>query len=119
MGLPTEVLNHLANARTIRAVLLPLVADARSAGPLPQLGSPEWVAAEPRARYAAAFAELLRYLEAATLRCLVSARDRREAPYKAQREASYAVAAALDWSEQSHRPTHAELVRRRTVVTTP
>ncbi len=34
----------------------------------------------------------------------------------AQREASYAVSAALDWSAQSRQPSHAELVRRRSVV---
>jgi len=35
---------------------------------------------------------------------------------KAQREASWAVSEALDWSAQSRQPSHAELVRRRSVV---
>ncbi len=34
----------------------------------------------------------------------------------AQREASLAVSAALDWTRQSRRPSHAELVRRRGVI---
>jgi hypothetical protein len=33
----------------------------------------------------------------------------------AQREASYAISAALDWSAQSRRPSFAELQRRRGV----
>ncbi len=36
---------------------------------------------------------------------------------KAQREASLAVSAAIDWSAQSRRPSWSELVRRRSVVT--
>lgn len=35
----------------------------------------------------------------------------------ALREASLAVSDALDWTEQSRRPSYAELVRRRSVVT--
>lgn len=34
----------------------------------------------------------------------------------ATREASYAVSAAISWSEASRRPSHAELERRRAVV---
>ena len=34
----------------------------------------------------------------------------------AQRMASIEVSQALDWSAQSRRPSHAELVRRRSVV---
>ncbi len=35
---------------------------------------------------------------------------------KAQREASYEVCAAVDWVAVSRQPSHAELVRRRSVV---
>ncbi len=38
---------------------------------------------------------------------------------KAQREASYAVSAALDWGQQSGRPSFATLQRRRSVVVKP
>lgn len=36
---------------------------------------------------------------------------------KAQREASLAVSAAIDWSAQSRRPSWSELVQRRAVIT--
>jgi len=44
------------------------------------------------------------------------AEEHRRAELLAQREASYAVSEALDWSAQSRQPSHAELVRRRAVI---
>lgn len=37
----------------------------------------------------------------------------------AQRDASYAICEALDWTAESMRPSHAELVQRRAVVAVP
>jgi hypothetical protein len=108
-----------SRSAAVRSVLLPLIADARSAGPPPELGTPEWLAAEPLIRFAAVFAELLRHLDAATLRELAAARDRRDAPLRAQRQASHAISAAEDWTAASRRPSHAELVRRRAEVVRP
>jgi len=103
----------------------PLVAQARADGPLPELGTPEWVAADAATRSAAAFVFALRYLDAAAMGSLVGARDRRVASESqrefliAQREASHAISEAVDWTAQSRRPSHAELVRRRAVVVVP
>ena len=104
------------NYSTVRAWLTPAVERARSAGPLPELGSAEWTAATDTVKRAAAFAALLAYLDAAAFGSLVAARDRRDAPGNALREASHAISAAVDWTALSRRPTHAELVRRRAVV---
>jgi len=46
---------------------------------------------------------------------LIAEQHRRD-DLTAQREASYAVSAALDWTAISRNPSHAELVRRRSVV---
>ncbi len=46
---------------------------------------------------------------------LIAEGHRRDA-LEVQREASYAVSAALDWTAVSRRPSHAELQRRRSVV---
>jgi len=44
------------------------------------------------------------------------AEERRRAELLAQRQASYAVSEALDWSAQSRRPSHTELERHRAVI---
>lgn len=102
--------------QAVRAYLDPIVERTRSAGPLPELGSAEWTAASDTVKRASAFAALLGYLDAATFTSLVLARDRRDAPGHALRQASHAVAAAENWTAASRRPSHAELVRRRAVV---
>jgi len=102
--------------QVVRAYLDPIVERARASGPLPELGSAEWVAATDPVKRASAFAALLAYLDAAAFGSLVAARDRRDAPGNALREASHAISAAVDWTAQSRRPSHAELVRRRAVV---
>ncbi len=103
--------------QAVRAYLDPIVERARAAGPLPELGSAEWTAASDTVKRASAFAALLAYMDAATFTSLVLARDRRDAPGNALRQASHAISAAVDWTAVSRRPTHAELVRRRSVVT--
>jgi len=102
--------------QVVRAWLLPAVERARVAGPLPELGSAEWTAATDPVKLASAFAALLAYMDAAAFGSLVAARDRRDAPGNALRQASHAISAAVDWTAASRRPTHAELVRRRAVV---
>ncbi len=99
--------------------LTPLIAQAREAGELPEVGTPEWTAAEPMAKYAAVFVALLGHWDAYAFRGLVSARDRRERPLRVQREASYEISAALDWAAESRRPSHVELERRRAEVVVP
>jgi len=44
------------------------------------------------------------------------AEEHHRADCAAQRQASHAIADALDWSAQSRQPSHDELVRRRSVV---
>jgi len=102
--------------QAVRAYLDPIVERARSAGPLPELGSAEWTAATDPVKLASAFAALLAYMDAATFTSLVLARDRRDAPGNALRQASHAISAAENWTAVSRRPTHAELVRRRSVI---
>ena len=103
--------------QAVRAYLDPIVERARAAGPLPELGSAEWTAASDTVKRASAFAALLAHMDAAAFTSLVLARDRRDAPGNALRQASHAISAAVDWTAVSRRPTHAELVRRRSVVT--
>jgi len=42
--------------------------------------------------------------------------ERERADLLAQRQASLAISAAIDWTAVSRRPSHAELQRRRSVV---
>jgi len=102
--------------QVVRAYLDPIVERARAAGPLPELGSPQWTAATDPVKLASAFAALLAHMDAATFTSLVLARDRRDAPGNTLRQASNAVCEAEDWTAASRRPSHAELVRRRAVV---
>jgi len=112
---PTTV-DSVCRHQVVRAWLTPAVDRARATGPLPQLGSAEWTAASDTVKLASAFAALLSYVDAATFATLVLARDQRDAPGHALRQASHAISAAVDWTAASKRPSHAELVRRRAVV---
>jgi len=55
------------------------------------------------------------YQRAESAAYLIAEGHRRDA-LQAQREASYAVSAAIDWAAVGRRPSHDELVRRRSVV---
>jgi len=99
--------------QAVRTYLNPTVERARAAGPLPELGSAEWIESPDSVRLAACFAALLAHMDAAAFTSLVHARDRRDAPGNALRQASHAVSGALDWTAQSKRPSFAELQRRR------
>jgi len=102
--------------QVVRAYLGPIVERARAAGPLPELGGPEWMGAPETVRVATCFAALLAHMDAATFTSLVLARDRRDAPGDALGQASHAISAAVDWTAASRRPSYAELERRRAVV---
>ncbi len=70
----------------------------------------------PHATREAVEAFALRHFDRAESAAYLIAEQIERDRLKAQREASYAVSAALDWTEQSRRPSHAELTRRRSVV---
>jgi hypothetical protein len=124
---PSTVDLHSVTSRLAcaRHYLEPLIAQAREVRALPVLGSPEWVVADAMTKYAATFVWALSTLDATAMSSLSSARDRRVAREDrreflvAQREASHAVSAAVDWRAASQRPSHAELVARRAVVAVP
>jgi len=59
----------------------------------------------------------LRHFDRAESAAYLIAEEHRRADCAAQRQASWAIADALDWSAQSKHPTFAELERRRSVVT--
>jgi len=89
---------------------------------VPEFGTAEWSGASPLARLLAT----LVYLVDVHDRCARAewawtdrARLDEEARLTAQREASHAISAALDWTAASRRPSHAELERRRAVVVMP
>ncbi len=89
---------------------------------VPAFGTPEWTDASPLARLLAALVHLLAVHD----RCARAewvwterARREEEARLTALREASHAISAAVDWSAQSRRPSHAELERRRAEVVVP
>lgn len=86
-------------------------------GQCPPLGSPQWrglPADDPRL-LGAVFAAALACEDIASTREWWVREHHRER-LTAQREASYAVSDALDWSAVSRNPSHATLERRREVI---
>jgi len=73
----------------------------------------EWL---PHASRGAVEAFALRHFDRAESAEFCIGEEHRRADCAAQRAASLAVSAALDWTAQSSRPSHAELVRRRSEV---
>ncbi len=73
----------------------------------------EWL---PHATREAVEAFALRHFDRAESAAYLIAEQIERDQSKAQREASLAVSAALDWTAQSRRPSHAKLVRRRSVI---
>ncbi len=61
-------------------------------------------------------ARALREFDRAESAAFCIAEGHRRDALQAQREASYAVSAALDWTAVSRRPSHSQLQRRRSVV---
>ena len=89
---------------------------------LPELS--EWaerrnsvVAWLPHATREAVEAFALRHFDRAESAAFCIGEEHRRADCAAKRQASWAIADALDWSAVSRNPSHAELVRRRSVVT--
>ncbi len=70
----------------------------------------------PHATREAVEAFALRHFDRAESAAWCIAEEHRRADCAAQRQASWAIADALDWSAQSRQPSHAELVQRRSVV---
>ncbi len=70
----------------------------------------------PYASRGAVEAFAIRHFQRAESAAYLIAEGHRRDALQAQREASYAVSAAIDWTAASRRPSHAELQRRRSVV---
>lgn len=88
----------------------------------PGFGSTAYDVAEPPAQLVAALARLLVVHDRCSRAEVVWTLERRTeeaARLTAEREASHAVSAALDWTVASRSPSHAELVRRRAEVVVP
>jgi len=73
----------------------------------------EWL---PHANRDSVEAFALRHFDRAESAAWCIGEEHRRADCAAQREANYAISSALDWSEQSRRPSHSELVQRRAEV---
>jgi hypothetical protein len=112
----------IARDGSISDYLSPRIAKCEAQGPIPQLGTAAWEHlddGDPR-KVGAVFVAAREWTTITSLRrwTVLDAPRQAEAERRTtQREASYAVSSALDWSKQSRRPSHSELVRRRSVVT--
>lgn len=109
-----------SDAVTVRRWCAHSLARAESAGRIPLLGSPAWVALDdqdPR-KLGSVIRAALAWL-ADSQPEVIAERLRAEMDFVDQitfqrlRDASHAVAAGADWSLVAYGPTHAELVRRR------
>ncbi len=111
----------IARDGAIADYLTPRIARCEVRGPVPQLGTAEWEHlddGDPR-KVGAVFAAAREWATITSIRrwtVLDAPRQAEVERLTLQREASYAVSEALDWSAQSRRPSHAELVRRRSVI---
>jgi hypothetical protein len=111
----------IARDDSIADYLGPKIAQCEARGPIPQLGTAAWehlADRDPR-KVGAVFVAAREWTVITSLRrwtVLDAPRQAEVERLTAQREASYAVSAALDWSAQSRHPSHAELVRLRSVV---
>jgi len=70
----------------------------------------------PHATREAVEAFALRHFDRAESAAFCIGEEHRRADCAAQREASYAVCEAEDWTKQAARPSHAQLVQRRSVI---
>jgi len=70
----------------------------------------------PHATREAVEAFALRHFDRAESAEFCIGEEHRRADCAAQREASYAVCEAEDWTKQAARPSHAQLVQRRSVI---
>ncbi len=111
----------IARDGVIADYLAPPIARCEVHGPVPQLGTAEWEHlddGDPH-KIGAVFVAAREWTVISSLRRWTVLNAPRQAELErltAQREASHAVSAALDWTAASRRPSHAELVRRRSVI---
>ncbi len=70
----------------------------------------------PHATREALMAFAWRHFQRAESAAFCIGEEHRRADCAAQREASYAVCEAEDWTKQAARPSHAQLVQRRSVI---
>ena len=109
----------IARDGSISDYLSPWIAKCEAQGPIPQLGTAAWEHlddGDPR-KVGAVFVAAREWTTITSLRrwtVLNAPRQAEAERLTAQREASYAISEALDWT--SARPSHAELVRRRSVI---
>ena len=111
----------IARDDSISDYLSPKIAQCEARGSIPQLGTAEWEHlddGDPR-KVGAVFVAAREWTTITSLRrwtVLDAPRQAEVERLTAQREASYAVSAALDWGKQSGRPSFATLQRRRSVI---
>jgi len=111
----------IARDDSIADYLGPKIAQCEARGSIPQLGTAEWEHlddGDPR-KVGAVFVAAREWTTITSLRrwtVLDAPRQAEVERLTAQREASYAVSAALDWGKQSGRPSFATLQRRRSVI---
>ncbi len=112
----------IARDGVIADYLGPKIAQCESRGPIPQLGTAEWEHlddGDPR-KVGAVFVAAREWTVITSLRrwtVLDAPRQAEAERLTIQRQASHAIADAIDWGKQAARPSHAELVRRRSVIT--
>ncbi len=108
----------IARDGAIAVYLGPKIILCEARGSIPQLGTAEWEHlddGDPR-KVGAVFVAAREWATITSLRrwtVLDAPRQAEVERLTLQREASHAVSAALDWSDQSRRPSYAELQRRR------
>jgi len=111
----------IARDDSIADYLGPKIALCEARGSIPQLGTANWEHlddGDPR-KVGAVFVAAREWLTITSLRRWTVLDEPRQAEAErltAQREASYAISEALDWTAQSRRPSYAELLRRRSVI---
>jgi len=111
----------IARDGSISDYLSPKIAQGEARGPIPQLGTAEWEHldnGDPR-KIGAVFVAASEWTTITSLRRWKVLDEPRQAEAERrtrQRMASYAICAAVDWTQQSQQPSFAELTRRRSVV---
>jgi len=111
----------IARDDSIADYLGPKIAQCEARGSIPQLGTAEWEHlddGDPH-KIGAVFVAAREWTVITSLRrwtVLDAPRQAEAERLTIQRQASHAIADAIDWGKQAARPSHAELVRRRSVI---
>jgi len=112
----------IARDDSIADYLGPKIAQCEARGSIPQLGTAEWEHlddGDPR-KVGAVFVAAREWTVITSLRrwaVLDAPRQSEAERLTIQRQASHAIADAIDWGKQSRRPSFATLQRRRSVIT--